>query len=206
MAVSAPSKEDRALAAAEDAFIRHGYARTTMGDIANKAGMSRPALYLLFSDKDAVFSRVIARLDDRKHAEIEAALAGLQGLEAKLSRACLDWGLHGFELAAVHPDAADLFDLRFLAVRQVYARFERLVAGLIAQAPATSDLGATADDVARALVYGMRGLRAGAVDIEGMRRLVTVQVSVFARAITPSATYRRPGPSRGRRSSARRPA
>ena len=180
------SKQDRALAAAEDVFIRHGYARTTMGDIARTAGMSRPALYLLFPDKDAVFSRVIERLDDRKHVEIEDALDKLRGLEAKLLRACLDWGLHGVELAAVHPDSADLFDLRFPAVQRVYARFQGLVAVLVAPAVATSGVGATPDEVARTLVFGMRGLRAIAADFEDMRRLLVVQVSLLVRALSTS--------------------
>ncbi len=83
-----------------------------MGHIANRAGMSRPALYLLFPDKDAVFARVIARMDERKLREINAALPALTTLDDKLRRACLDWGLHGVELAAAHPDAADLFNLR----------------------------------------------------------------------------------------------
>ena len=183
---SATSKEQRALAAAEDVFTRHGYARTTMGDIARAAGMSRPALYLLFPDKDAVFSRVVDGLDDRKHVEIETALDGLVGLEARLSLACVKWGLHGVELAAVHPDAGDLFDLRFPAVRKVYARFETLVAGMIEQAVTASNVGATPDELARTLVFGMRGLRATAADVEDMRRLVAVQVLVLVRAISPS--------------------
>ena len=198
MAASGDSKEDRALAAAETVFTRHGYARTTMGDIAHGAGMSRPALYLLFPDKDAVFSRVVGRLDDRKHDEIGTALEGLEGLEARLSRACLDWGLHGVELAAVHPDVADMFDLRFPAVRQVYARFEDLVAGLIAQAATTSGIDATPRELARVLVYGMRGLLSTAADVEDMRRLVSMQVAVLVRAIKPST----PGSALGSGSSA----
>ncbi len=186
LTASGDSKEDRALAAAENAFTRHGYARTTMGDIAHGAGMSRPALYLLFPDKDAVFSRVVGCLDDRKHDEIRTALEGLEGLEARLSRACLDWGLHGVELAAAHPESADMFDLRFPAVRKVYARFEELVAGLIAQAATTSSIGATPHELARILVYGMRGLLSTAADVDDMRRLLSMHVSVLVQAIKPS--------------------
>ena len=181
-------KEDRTLAAAADVFTRYGYARTTMGDIARLAGISRPSLYLLFSDKDAVFARVIRRLDDLKHIQIETELRRLDGLEEKLLRACLDWGLHGVELAAAHPDAVDLFDLRFPAVQEVYARFEMLVAGLIAQAVAASSIKATPGELARSLVYGMRGLRATVTNVDDMRRLVTVQVMVLVQAISVPST------------------
>lgn len=86
------SKEELVLDSATDVFTRYGFARTTMGDIAAKAGISRPALYLLFPDKEAAFSRVIARMDERSLTEIAAALPALPTLEAKLLHACLAWG------------------------------------------------------------------------------------------------------------------
>ncbi len=143
-----------------------------MGDIAGKAGVSRPALYLLFPDKDASFVRVIAPMDDRTQREIGDALAGLPTLGDKLLRAGLDWGLHGVALTAAHPDAADLFDLRFPAVRQVYANVEARVAELIAGPVADSGIAATATELAHMLVYGMRGLREGAADLDQRRRLI----------------------------------
>ena len=182
------TKEHRAVESATQAFTRYGYARTTMGDIAAAAGMSRPALYLLFPDKEAVFTRVIAHMDEQKLRKIGDALASLTTLEAKLLRACLDWGLHGVELAATHPDAADLFDLRFPAVRQVYDNFVGLVTALLSEPVACSAIDATPTELARALVYGMRGLREAASSIEEMRRLVEVQVRVLVRAIDGGGT------------------
>ena len=179
------AKAELALDGATEVFTRYGYARTTMGDIAARAGISRPTLYLLFPDKEAAFAQVIERMDRRKLEEIAAALPELEGLEQKLLHACLAWGLHGVELAAVHPDAADLFDLRFPAVREVYAKFEVFVAKLIADAAARSGLPATPVELARTLVYGMRGLREAASGPEEMRRLVAVQVAGFARALGP---------------------
>ncbi len=181
--LSPRTKEQRAIESATRAFTRYGYARTTMGDIAAAAGMSRPALYLLFPDKESVFTRVIAHMDELKLREIEDALASLTTLEAKLLHTCLDWGLHGVELAATHPDAADLFDLRFPAVRQVYANFVGLVTTLLSEPVACSAIDATPMELARTLVYGMRGLREATSSVEEMRRLVEVQVITLVRAI-----------------------
>ncbi len=177
------SKQELALEGATDVFTRYGYARTTMADIAAKAGISRPALYLLFPDKEAAFARVIERMDRRKLEEIADALPTIDSLEDKLLHACFAWGLHGVELATAHPDAADLFDLRFPAVRQVYAKFEAFVTDLIADAVARSGLDATPAELARTLVYGMRGLREAASSLDDMRRLIAVQVASFARAL-----------------------
>ena len=177
------AKAELALDGATEIFTRYGYARATMGDIAAKAGMSRPALYLLFPDKEAAFASVIERMDTRKLEEIAVALPAIEGLEQKLLHAALAWGLHGAEMAAAHPDASDLFDLRFPAVRQVYERFERFVAEQIRNAVERSGLSATPEELARTLVYGMRGLREAASSIGEMRRLVTVQVESLARAL-----------------------
>ncbi|MBP0617083.1 TetR/AcrR family transcriptional regulator [Jiella mangrovi] len=181
------SKEKLALIGATEVFTRYGYGRTTMGDIAAKAGMSRPALYLVFSDKDAAFSRVIEHLDREELDSIAAVLPTLDGVEAKLLHACLSWGMRGVELAAVHPDAADLFDLRFPAVQQIYENFQALVAELIAGAPSLAKLDATPQELARTFVYAMRGFREAAADPDDMRRLITVHVRCFALAVTRRA-------------------
>ncbi|WP_117194892.1 TetR/AcrR family transcriptional regulator [Rhizobium terrae] len=176
-------KEARALRSAEDVFTRYGYARTTMGDIAAAAGMSRPALYLLFPDKDAIFTRVIEEMDRRTLAGIETALREIAPLREKLLYACSVWGLHGMELAAAHPDAADLFDLRFVAVRQVYANFQALLVRLLSDTLAQSDLGATPEDVACAMTYGMRGLRHACSSVEEMRHMIHVHVEAYSKAL-----------------------
>ena len=183
MAVPKSIKAERALDGATDVFTRYGYARTTMADIAARAGMSRPALYLLYPDKEAIFETVIRRMDERKLGDIAEALAPMGNLGDRLRTACLSWGLHGVELADAHPDASDLFDLRFAAVRQVYANFEAVVVGLIADQVARSGINATPAELARALVYGMRGLRSVSSDAAEMERLILVQVEILLRAI-----------------------
>jgi AcrR family transcriptional regulator len=177
------SKRQRALDAATNVFTRYGFARTTMGDIAGEAHMSRPALYLLFPDKETIFEAVILAMDHEKLDVIRAELAAIDGLRAKLAHACQSWGTHGLELAAVHPDAADLFDLRFAAVRQAYANFQTLIIELIADQARASRIDVTPDEIACTLIYGMRGLREISRDVADMRRLIAVQVACFARAI-----------------------
>ena len=183
MARSSISKEELATEAATEVFSRYGYARTTMGDIAAKTGMSRPALYLLFPDKDAVFAAVIQRMDEQKHRDIKTAIARLDGLHAKLLHACKSWGSHGFDLIEAHPDSADLFDLRFPAVRKVYDNFQSLVADLIRDQVKAAGIADEPEVLARCLVFGMRGLRETARNGKEMRRLIAVQVTMLVRSI-----------------------
>src|SRR3546814_1937855 len=72
--MASEAKIDRAVIAAADQFIRYGFARTTMGDIARAADMSRPALYLLFPGKEELFEAAVTHLNRIRMAEIRGAL------------------------------------------------------------------------------------------------------------------------------------
>ncbi len=96
------------LDAALGVFSAYGYARTTMADLAKAAGMSRPALYLLFANKEAVFRALAARLLSRQLAAAADALA-LDGPAADvLERAILARDLAVFRLFASSPHGKEI--------------------------------------------------------------------------------------------------
>jgi len=46
------------LEAAKSCFLRYGYGKTSLDDIAKEAGLSRPLLYRKYANKEAIFSAV----------------------------------------------------------------------------------------------------------------------------------------------------
>lgn len=60
--------------AAVEQFMTHGYAATSMAKIAAAAGVSRPALYQYFADKDHIFASAFASVFEER---VDAALAAL---------------------------------------------------------------------------------------------------------------------------------
>jgi AcrR family transcriptional regulator len=182
------SREERVIAGATDVFLRYGFARTTMGDIAERVGISRPALYLVFANKEEVFAAVIRRLNDDQLAAIRAALPGLPTLHAKVLFACETWGAHGVDLMTAHPDARDLFDLSLAPVQEIYLKFQTLLAELLDRPAASSSLGARSlgakpVQLARVLTFAMRGFRETASNGRDMRRLIALQVSLLLTAL-----------------------
>ena len=120
--------------AAAPVFLAKGYARTTMGDIAKAASLSREGLYLIFPNKEEVFTASVTVLDEALHGQLEAGIATRKGLRGKLDLV-FDYWIDGvFELQRKIPEAADMDDLRFPVVRAVYARLVKLVASIIAEA------------------------------------------------------------------------
>jgi len=178
--------------AATQVFLRYGFSRSTMGDIAAASGVSRPALYLLFPSKEDVFAAVIRAIDADWHAAVRDALAKKPSLEAKLRHACDQWAAHGIDLITTYPDAKDLFDLSVGAVREMYQHFQELIATLIEPAIAHSRVRATADELARNLVYALRGIKDSARSTSDMRRLADVQVSLLIAALAIGESRRPP--------------
>ena len=90
----APDRRSRILEGARAAFLRFGYERTNLADIAAGAGVSRTALYHYFPGKEEVLQAVVDELHATSlssatealedSATLEAALRGL--LQAKFGR------------------------------------------------------------------------------------------------------------------------
>src|SRR5260221_11231478 len=102
------SKHQRVVERATGVFCRYGFARTTMGDIAERCEISRPALYLLFPDKEAIFTAEVEGMDKEKMSRIRAAGADLKEPRGKLLLASLSSGLPVALFAEGHPQAAVL--------------------------------------------------------------------------------------------------
>ncbi|MFC5514090.1 TetR/AcrR family transcriptional regulator [Massilia jejuensis] len=74
------------LASALALFIEQGYASTRLEDIARRAGVSKPTMYLYFKSKEELFKAVVRGRVVPVIAEIETLLAGFEGDSAELMR------------------------------------------------------------------------------------------------------------------------
>ena len=180
-------RREGVITAAVAVFLRYGYARTTMADLATAAGLSRPTLYLLFPDKDEIFTTVIRRLNRQMLDRFRSALPKLQTTDKRVQYCCEEWGAHGVEIMEKHADAKDLFDLAFPVVREMNELFVDFLAELLPEPAARSALNATPREIARNLVYSFRGLKEGAKDSAHLRRTIRLQVALVLSALEHSA-------------------
>jgi AcrR family transcriptional regulator len=176
-------KREQVIAAASAVFLRYGRVKTTMNDIAAEAGISRPALYLIFPQKDEIFALVIDRLLDEKLAEWRKALPKMRSLDRKLHFCCEQWAGEGYDLTKAHPNARDMFDLSIPPVRAMYKRLENFLAELIRPTLVPSRLKTEPEELARILIFGMRGFKDIVLDAAHMRSLIALQVEVVLRAM-----------------------
>ena len=178
------ARKAAAVEAATVVFLRYGYARTTMAELAAAAELSRPTLYELFPGKDELFAAVIEQLSQRTIRQYRDMLPRLKTLRMKLHHFCGEWATHGLKLVERHPDAKDLFDLRFPAVRQMYEDFIRFLVEVIMHENPSAKI--SVDKVVRNLVFSLRGLKDAAKNVKHMETLVELQVDVFLATLIPT--------------------
>ena len=171
------ARKTAAVKAATVVFLRYGYARTTMAELAAAAELSRPTLYELFPGKDDLFASVIIYLSQQTIQRYRDMLPRLKTLRTKVHHFCGDWATHSLKLIERHPDAKDLFDLRFPAVRQMYEDFILFLVEVISNEDHSTKV--PVEKVVRNMVFSLRGLKDAAKNVKHMETLCELQVDVF---------------------------
>ena len=122
----------RALEAALKLFARYGFHRTSMAEIASKAGIGRATLYLRFPDKTAVFHALATSLVDEALREAAAAWRDEATLAENLEATFLARDLRLHRLLHGSPHGAELLsldaDLTRAEAQRLNEGVERLVA------------------------------------------------------------------------------
>jgi AcrR family transcriptional regulator len=86
------ARQTHVLEIALTVFVRHGFRKTSIEDIAKAAGISRQGIYLHFKNKDEIFSASIQkRLDDGLQAANRILDDDRLTLEEKLLKALDEW-------------------------------------------------------------------------------------------------------------------
>ncbi|MFZ2114160.1 MAG: helix-turn-helix domain-containing protein [Solirubrobacteraceae bacterium] len=176
---------DRVAAAALDEFAEHGIRRTSMEDIARRAGVSRMTVFRRFASKQRLVEVVIAREVHRGMQELDLLWEGAETLEDRL--------VAGFEFAGRYVRGHPLFDRLLRSepevllppltldggpVLKLYRSLiaNRLQAEVNAGRAATRDLDGVAEVIAR-LAISLLLTRDGTITLEdphSVRRLVNL--------------------------------
>ena len=170
-------KKNKVLEAAQAAFLRYGYRRVTMGDIASAAGISRPALYLHFCNKESIFETVLRIFMAKALVDIRKGLAVQTTVEEKLRFAFEVWAIRPFGMLTATPDAKELIDCGFEFARvaidesaQAFeAELEAILAPLCAQVATPTPEPA---HIARILTRAVHGFKQTATSTEDLRAMI----------------------------------
>jgi AcrR family transcriptional regulator len=126
-------RREAVLDSAMQTFSRFGYRKTSMDDIAEAAGISRPGLYFLFDSKPALFRESVTRTLERDLDRIALSLADTsRPLRVRLIDAFDRWA--GSYIGPLDRDLRGRDDDRQLigsVLDAAPARFEKLIVAAI---------------------------------------------------------------------------
>ncbi|WP_186055195.1 TetR/AcrR family transcriptional regulator [Burkholderia gladioli] len=191
---------DRAL----EVFARHGYRRTSMNDIAEAAGVSRPGLYLYFQSKEQIFNDAIDRQSVRLVEEIGVGLDLHAATEARLLHAFEIWTIRGFDANRTSPEAQEIADAAPVLAKEAhkvaYHRFESLLASILDAECGTARPRLPSDETAHLLASAMRGFKLVAQNSMELREMIgsLISLALHEPKTTPPLAHK-PAASRTRR-------
>ena len=195
-----PDKQQVILDAAQAQFLRYGFRRVTMADIAGAAGMSRPSLYLLFPNKEGIFSGVFARYIDASLAEIEQGLNEIRTEQARLAFAVEIWTIRPYELLHGTPEGRELVECKFNFAAEIIRdrdeRFEAIIKTILSPPLSKQKHKAkTTTALAQVFTLSLLGIRAGARDVTHLRELVTHLITHTTPALGEATDLARVNPA-----------
>lgn len=84
MARDGAQTAERILQVAHTLFMERGYASVSMNDVVQQLGITKPALYYHYTDKEALYAAVVAHALDQMGRELAAQIAGMSGDTAQV--------------------------------------------------------------------------------------------------------------------------
>ena len=186
------AKKAKVIETAQSVFFRYGFRRATMGDLAAAAGISRPALYLLYCNKEEVFEAVLRDFVTRTLADIRAGLPAQPTAEAKLRFAFELWAVRPFGLLRATPDAKELIDCDFAfareAIDQSTTAFEAELTAILTPLHAMAPTQAlTPDQIARILTRAVHGFKESAQTPEALQTMIDGLLSMVLGSLRTDA-------------------
>ena len=168
-------KKTQILKAAMRVVSAYGFKRTSMEDIAQEAGVSRPAIYQLFRNKDDVFLSCIDMVIEDAFDVAKAAIVGVTGAKAQVAAYLTAYMGYYHQLLVTGPHGQELLDVNSRLgagqTKQAQARFIKELNRMMGQ-------GADAE-AGHILTLAASGIKFQTADATTLRARLTTLVERF---------------------------
>ncbi len=164
------------LESAGKAFSTYGFKKTSMDDIAKGAGMSRPALYLYFSNKEAILRTLTEVHYDKKAADVAEALQS-EGTVSQIIGHAIHVQTDGMAVIMSSPHGLELLDAGVSMASDIVTQGEAKLMALYAEwlkrevANGRIRLFDGPRETAKTIAAALRGNKIAATDFQEFDRL-----------------------------------
>jgi len=183
------AQREAILVAATAAFLRYGFKKTSMDDVARAAGVSRQGLYLYFDTKDLLFrealQHLVSHLISTAHAVAEDGNLSLRDRLLGVFEA-----VHGSAFQSASPEHAfELLQSAQSADGALLVQLDRdlmgIVAALLAEAGAADrweEAGVTVAELSEQLLMSAKGIKASVDTLTAYRERMLTAIRIVTRS------------------------
>jgi AcrR family transcriptional regulator len=183
------AQREAILVAATAAFLRYGFKKTSMDDVARAAGVSRQGLYLYFDTKDLLFRESLQHLVSHLISTARAvAEDGNLSLRDRLVGAFEAVHCSAFHNAS-REDALELLQSAQSAAGALLVQLERdlmgIVAALLAEAGVADrweEAGVTVAELSEQLLMSAKGIKASVDTLTAYRERMLTAIRIVTRS------------------------
>lgn len=171
------------LEAAFQTFFQYGVKRATMDDIARAAGMSRPALYLVYKNKTDIFRACVLSMMEELRERLADIAASTGTAEARIMQVARAGIVEPHETIGASAHADELFALKSEIGADLFRDWMKLIEATIAEILKQEDAGGritlgaagvSAAEIAAMITDGAEGFKLRMTSAEELaRRLQT---------------------------------
>lgn len=188
-------KKEKVLDAALVLFVRFGFRRTTMGDIAGEAEISRPAVYLLYPNKEEIFRAVIIRFFERSLQIGQERVNKADSLEGRLRAVLETWVIDPYKVICQSPQAGEIYESTYSFTADLRQRvlqlFEAQLTQVFDDSPEVNSTALTALDlsteqIACLLAHSTLDLKRWVSDLAELETLLETAVRIHMAVLTRS--------------------
>ncbi len=175
------TKEENIVNTAYKLFLRHGFKKVTMSDIAEATGLSRPTVYAAFTNKDAIIAKMVINHIEQNHATTKIKLPKKKIIRDQLECLFDIWIILPFASIVESEGFKELMmtvqEFAPVECEEMYGAFENYVTELLKpHIKKKSEL--TAEELAKILTLASKGVKMSSETLPQLKRLVDGLISM----------------------------
>ncbi len=169
------AKQLLVIRSAQKLFLKHGYLKVSMSDIAEDLGISRPTLYKSFANKETILDALLTVHSEECRLETEKRLPKATTFAKRLQTVLDIWVIDPFAMAIENENGRDLMSNGPVYSPLVFDRTYKLIQDeiykiLLEDFPAQSPI--SAKDLAQTLSFAIKGIKSSATSVAEMKKLM----------------------------------
>jgi TetR/AcrR family transcriptional regulator, transcriptional repressor of aconitase len=158
--------------AATSCFLQFGYAKTSLDDIAQRAGLSRPLLYRKSTNKEELFSAVYDEVHAKRYPALEAIVAGKGTPRSKLERVCEVIFVEPWALICKAPAVEEFYEACERVIPTIQDRHDKKQLELVDDILHDKEL-------ARVFLFAVEGMYSDLPSVTALRRRLAILCERF---------------------------